>query len=71
MSLATMLLTASQALALPHFANTPAPEHFCALRDRLGSIMGLVDSNGNLTVRYDYDAWGNPVLTQPSLNLSA
>ncbi|MCL1887545.1 MAG: DUF6531 domain-containing protein [Kiritimatiellaeota bacterium] len=46
-------------VALPHEANPPAPQHFYPLRDRLGSIMGLVDSSGAIVATYDYDAWGN------------
>ncbi len=29
--------------------------------DRLGSVVGLVDEEGNQVARYRYDPWGNPV----------
>ena len=48
-------------VALPHVSNPPAAQALYAIRDRLGSVMGLVDSSGSIVARYDYDAWGNPV----------
>jgi len=44
--------------ALSHVSNPPAPQVFYPIRDRLGSIMGLVDASGVMVAYYDYDAWG-------------
>ena len=59
-SFATVLLVASQVLALPHISSPSAPQQYDnTLRDRLGSIIALVNASGNIVARYDYDAWGN------------
>ena len=38
------------------------------LEDRLGSIVGLTDGNGNVTDTFRYDTWGNPLQQQGSTN---
>ena len=41
-------------------ANVTPTYYYYALNSR-GDVIGLYDSNGNLTARYTYDAWGNEV----------
>ena len=36
-------------------------------QDGLNSVKALTDISGNIIVNYDYDAWGNPVGTMPSI----
>ena len=38
---------------------------YYVMQDLLGSVMGLVDSNGLVVERYFYDAWGQPQIEQP------
>lgn len=40
--------------------STPEVLHY--LRDVLGSVIGLTDSNGNLVERYTYDPYGRPLI---------
>ncbi|MCS7080486.1 MAG: hypothetical protein NZ585_10640 [Chloracidobacterium sp.] len=35
-------------------------EKYFYTRDHLGSIREVIDGNGNLAARYDYDPWGRP-----------
>ena len=38
---------------------------YYVMRDSLGSVMGLVDTNGAVVERYFYDAWGQPEIQAP------
>ena len=38
------------------------------VRDVIGNIIGIIDSNGNYVIKYKYDAWGNLLSNLPSID---
>jgi RHS repeat-associated protein len=47
-----------------------ATNSYYAVKDRLGSVRALVDSQGQFVQSYTYDAWGNPLSNSSTLELS-
>ena len=42
-------------------------QHYYYHSDRLGSIRAITDNSGNIENLYDYDSYGNPVISQESV----
>jgi uncharacterized protein RhaS with RHS repeats len=59
-------------LAITTYGGTASvPSVYYALKDHLGSVLALTDTNGVIVESYRYDAWGRPTVFDASGNILA